>query len=272
MNIKKTSSLTRSLDMDYPDNRLIVLLCAVVFIASAVFRIVSGDHLVQGIIWGGRAALSIFFAWALAKEIDPDNPGSAITASAVGIPGLFFFNSSSLLVALFILFLLRMVNRTVGVPLTLPDSILIMLIGIYLVYTGKWMYGIVMSIAFIMDATLKEPVRRHFPYAVISMAAGLFSVYDNGIEIKFIPGHIFALLLLALFFISRILLAGQSNYLSDRSGQRLSSQRVIAACIVALAAGLLAIPEGSTAIIAAFPLWAAMGGTVAFDIVQRLIP
>jgi hypothetical protein len=272
MKIKMTSSLTRPLDMDYPDNRLIVFVCAVVLIASTVFRIVSGDHPVQGIVWGGRAALSIFFAWALAKEIDPDNPGSAITASAIGITGLFFFNSSGLLAALFLLFLLRMVNRTVGVPLTLSDSILIMFTGIYLAYTGKWMYGIVMSIAFLMDATLKEPVRRHFPYAVISLIAGLFSIYDNGIEIKFMPGHIFALLLLVLFFISRILLAGQSHYLSDRSGQRLSSQRITAACIVALATGLLAIPEGSTAIIETFPLWAAMGGTVAFDIMQRMKP
>jgi len=258
--------------MDYPDNRLIVLFCAVVFLASAVFRIVSGDHPVQGIVWGGRAALSIFFAWALAKETDPDNPGSAITASAIGITGLLYFNSTNLLVALFLLFLLRMVNRTVGVPLTLSDSILIMVMGIYLAYTGKWMYGIVMSIAFLMDATLKEPVRRHFPYAVISLITALLSIYDKGIEINFVPEHIFALLLLALFFISRILLAGRSNYLSDRTGQLLSSQRVTAACIVALAAGLLAIPAESTAIIATFPLWAAMGGTVAFDIMQRMRP
>jgi hypothetical protein len=267
----KISSLPRSLDMDRPDNRVIIFLCAVVFIVSIFSRIMSGDHPVQGVIWGGKAALSIFFAWALAKEIDPDNPGSALIASVLGLSALFLFNNLSLLAALLLLFLFRMTSRTVGVPLALYDSILILLMGIYLVYTGEWMYGIIMSIAFIMDATLKKPVRRHFFFAIVSIVSGLlgFSINSSEIVLRY-EYYISAILILVLFFIFRILLAGQTRSLSDRSGQRLSDKRIIATCIVALGAGLLVIPGGSTAITAVFPLWAAMGGSVAVDIVQRM--
>ncbi|AFV24663.1 hypothetical protein Mpsy_2459 [Methanolobus psychrophilus R15] len=271
MDTKKISSLSRPLDMDYPDNRLIVLLCAMIFIASVLFRMLSGDNLLPGIIWSIRAALSVFFAWALTKEIDPDHPESAIIAAGIGISGLFLFNYTSLLIALLLVFLFRMVNRTVGMPLTLYDSILIVITGIYLVYTGKWMYGIVMSIAFFMDAILTKPVKRHFLFAFISLIAGLFGFYRRSIEIGPISGYyIIALSLLALFFIFRIVLAGKSHSVSDR-GDRLSDKRIVATSIVALIAGLLAVPEGLTAIAATFPLWVAISGVTVFDISQKLL-
>ena len=272
MDTKKISSLSRPLDMDYPDNRLIVLLCVMIFIASVLFRMLSGDNLLPGIIWSIRAALSVFFAWALTKEIDPDHPESAMIAAGIGISGLFLFNYPSLLIALLLVSLFRMVNRTVGVPLTLYDSILIVITGIYLAYTGKWMYGIVMSIAFFMDAILTKPVKRHFLFASISLIAGLFGFHGESIEIGPISGYyVIALLLLTLFFIFRIVLAEKSHSISDRSGDPLSDKRILATCIVALITGLLAVPEGLTSIAETFPLWAAISGIIVFDISQRLL-
>ncbi|WP_292463480.1 hypothetical protein [Methanolobus sp.] len=272
MDRKRISSLSRPLDMDYPDNRLIVILCTMVFIASTIFRMLSGDNFFPGIIWSGRAALSVFFAWALTKEIDPDHPESAIIAAFIGISGLFLFNYPSLLIALFLLFLFRMVNRTVGVPLTLYDSILIVVTGIYLVYTGKWIYGIMMSIAFFMDAALNKPVKRHFLFAFISLIASLPGFYRNITEIGFPSGYyIVVLFIVILFFIFRIVLAGRIGSVSDVSGQRLSDQRVIATCIVALIAGLLAVSEGQTDTLATFPLWAALSGVTIVEISQRIL-
>jgi hypothetical protein len=272
MDTKKISSLSRPLDMNYPDNRLIVLLCTMIFIASVLFRMLSGDNLLPGIIWSIRAALSVFFAWALTKEIDPDHPESAIIAAGIGISGLFLFSYPGLLIALLLVFLFRMVNRTVGVSLTFYDSVLIVIIGIYLVYTGKWIYGIVMSIAFFMDAALSKPVKRHFLFAFISLIASLLGFYRNSIGIGYLSGYyIVALVILVLFFIFRIVLAGRIGSVSDVSGQQLSDQRVIATCIVALIAGLLAVSEGQTDILAAFPLWAAISGGTIFEISQRML-
>jgi len=272
MDRKRISSLSRPLDMDYPDNRLIVILCTLVFSASAIFWMLSEDNLLSGIIWGGRAALSVFFAWALTKEIDPDHPESAIIAAGIGMSGLFLSNYPGLLIALLLVFLFRMVNRSVGVSLTFYDSVLIVIIGIYLVYTGKWIYGIVMSIAFFMDAALSKPVKRHFLFAFISLIASLLGFYRNSIGIGYLSGYyIIALVILVLFFIFRIVLAGRIGSVSDVSGQQLSDQRVIATCIVALIAGLLAVSEGQTDILAAFPLWAAISGGTIFEISQRML-
>jgi hypothetical protein len=75
------SALSRPpIDMDYPANRIIIYLSTAVFIASISYQIFSGEHLSEAIIGAGRPALSIFFAWALTKEIDPDNPHAALIA------------------------------------------------------------------------------------------------------------------------------------------------------------------------------------------------
>lgn len=274
MSTQKISALSRPLDVDYPDNRLIVFLFAVVFLVSTSMRVFSGDSFIQGLIWGSRAALSVFFAWALTKEIYPDNPGSAVIASFLGISSLFFTNNSGLLVAVFLLAVLRMVNRTTGVPLTVLDSILIMLMGTYLVYSGKWVYGMLMGIAFLMDAVLEKPVRRHFLFGGISILIGIFGLYKNYTAASFTSEyhlyHFFALLVLILFLIVRVIFAGTPHSLADISGEQLSRERIVAASLVTFFAGTLALLAGPSEIIATLPLWVAISGTVLFDIAKRI--
>lgn len=271
MHTQKISALSRPLDMNYPDNRLIVFLFAVVFVASISVRVFSGDSLIPGLIWSARAALSVFFAWAITKEIDPDNPGSAVIASFLGISVLFFFNGSGLLIAVFLLAILRMVARTTGVPLTVLDSVLIMLMGTYLVYDGKWVYGILMGIAFFMDATLVKPVRRHLLFGAISIPIAIFGLYMNFTLVGFTyEYHFFALLVLVLFLIVRIIFAGTPRSFTDVPGEQLSKERIVGASLLAFLAGTLALLAGPSEIIATLPLWVAIGGTVLFDIAERI--
>jgi len=271
MRMQKISALSRPLDMNYPDNRLILFLFAVVFVASISVRVFSGDSLIPGLIWSARAALSVFFAWAITKEIDPDNPGSAVIASFLGISVLFFFKGSGLLIAVFLLAILRMVGRTTGVPLTVLDSVLIMLMGTYLVYDGKWAYGILMGIAFFMDATLVEPVRRHLLFGGTAILIGICGLYMNFTLVGFTSEYrYFALLVLVPFLIVRIIFAGTPRSFTDVSGEHLSGERIVGASFLAFFAGTLALLAGPSEIIATLPLWVAIGGTVLFDIAERI--
>lgn len=274
MRTQKISALSRPLDMNYPDNRLIVSLFVVVFLVSTSMRVFSGDSFIPGLIWSARAAVSVFFAWALTKEIDPDNPGSALIASFLGISALFFTNNSGLLVAVFLLAVLRMVNRTTGVPLTVLDSILIMLMGTYLVYSGKWAYGMLMGIAFLMDAVLEKPVRRHLFFGGITTLIGIFGLCKDLTAESFTPEyhlyHFFALLVLILFLIVRIIFAGTPHSLADISGEQLSRERIVAASLITFFAGTLALLAGPSVIIDTLPLWVAISGTVLFDIAKRI--
>jgi MFS family permease len=74
-NLRKLTGLSRTIDLNYPSNRFAVY-CALV---ALVVRLVSSHSIIVALCAGGLA----FTAWALARELDPDNSGSANSASAI---------------------------------------------------------------------------------------------------------------------------------------------------------------------------------------------
>lgn len=257
--------------MDYPDNRIIVYLSTAVFVAAISYRILSGEQLIEAIISAGRAALSIFFAWALTKEIDPDYPHAALIAAGLGICCLLFLEIPFILPLVLLLFLFRITNRTTGIIPTLFDSILILLTGTYLIYTGNWIQGLLMAFAFLMDARLNEPVKRHFIFASIGLIISLFVLYGSNIEILFPSQYkIFILLLLIVFSIVKIIDAEVPCTLSDVKSKPLSKERIIATRMIALLTGLLTLFVGLNSFSSILPLWAAIGGSTTYYIIQKI--
>lgn len=265
------SALLRPIDLDYPDNRIIIYLSTVIFIASISYQILSGERLNEAIIWAGRSALSIFFAWAITKEIDPDNPHAALIAAGLCVCCLLFLESPFILPLVLLLFLFRITNRISGIIPTLFDSILILLTGTYLIYTGNWIQGLLMSFAFFMDTRLNEPIKRHFIFAFICLIISLFVLYRSNIEILFPSQYqIFILLLLIVFSIVKIINTGIPRTLSDVKSKPLSKERIIATRMIALLAGLLTLFGGLNSFISIFPLWTAIGGSTVYYIIQKI--
>ena len=73
--LKKFTGLYRTIDFNYPSN-LFAIYCALV---ALVVRLISSHSLALAVCAAGTA----FTAWALARELDPDHPGSANTAAAI---------------------------------------------------------------------------------------------------------------------------------------------------------------------------------------------
>lgn len=264
------SALSRPIDMDYPDNRIIIYLSTVIFVVAISFHILSGKHLSEVIIWAGRSALSIFFAWALTKEIDPDNPHAALIAAGLGVCCLLFLEIPFILPLVLLLFLFRITNRTSGIIPTLFDSILILLTGIFLIYTGNCIQGVLMTFAFFMDARLNEPIKRHFIFAFICLIISLFVLYESNLKILFVSQYqIFILLLLIVFSIVKIINAEIPRTLSDVKSKPLLKERIIATRMIALLAGLLTLFAGLNSLSSIFPLWAAIGGSTTYYIYKK---
>lgn len=265
------SALSRPIDLDYPDNRIIIYLSTVIFIVSISYQIISGQHLSEAIIRAGRSSLSIFFAWALTKEIDPDNPHAALIAAGLGVCCLLFLEIPFILPLVLLLFLFRITNRISGIIPTLFDSILILLTGTYLIYTGNWIQGLLMGFAFFMDARLNEPIKRHFIFAFICLIISLFVLYTSNIKILFVAQYqIFILLLLIVFSIVKIINAEVPRTLSDVKSRPLSKERMIATRIIAFLAGLLTLFAGLNSLSSILPLWTAIGGSTTYYIIQKI--
>lgn len=121
MKLSNYSHLSRTLDLKYPHHKAIIGLTLGVFCLGTIAQLVISYQVVESLIWGITAALGVFFAWALSREIDPDRPGSALLSAGLFIVSLYFIGLPNLAWVLWLLLLLRLVNRTTGLPPTKFD-------------------------------------------------------------------------------------------------------------------------------------------------------
>lgn len=187
MNLKMTdvTALGRPIDPRYPTNRAIVLLSLTVVPAGAITWIIRGASFLDSIAWGVGAGLSVFLAWALARELDPDHDLSAFVGVGMMLIALLLFDLPSFLVVLWLLLALRIVNRTSGLPARPLDSLAILGLGVWLTWQGHWIAGLMTAVAFLLDGLLAPPLRIHLLLAVLAFVATVvLSVFQGDIAME----------------------------------------------------------------------------------------
>jgi hypothetical protein len=161
------------------------------------------------------------------------------------------FYSPGLMVLLSTLGLVRIVNRSTGLAARLSDSVVVSVLVIATVYATQspWL-GAVAALAFVLDASLKNPLRRQLLFAALCLASMVIYIVDydvNWLSIQ-APGS-----LLQWLAILCTLMVGLNLYLlkkihsrGDVGGKRLNLDRVRAGMVIALLAllqGLDKMPE-----------------------------
>lgn len=251
---RQLSSLGRPLDPKYPSNLFILIFATAGFIAFFVFKLLGGEPALGSLGYGVRSALAIFLAWALGRELDPDYPlsanvsavGSAIWVGWHGVP--------SLLLAVWALFVFRIVSRSTGKRATTLDAGLLMMVtgvGVWFGHHSFWILAVMTSGAFCGDAVLSNPARKQlFPGAIMALFTAVF-LFLNPLEIPHLNDTLpfyGAALGTALSFTVVIYDSGKINSVADLGASTLSSARIRFTQVLALLAALF------------FALWAGQRG------------
>jgi hypothetical protein len=161
MKLNDFTALARTpIDLSYPTNRAIAVLTTVVTIAGAILRLLRGTTPLESVLWGIAAGLAVFLTWALGRELDPDHDLSAFVGAGLVFIALLLVDAPSLLLILWLLSVLRTVNRTVGLPAKPLDSLWVLGLSAWLTWQGYWMVGLVTAVAFLLDGLLPPPLRR----------------------------------------------------------------------------------------------------------------
>lgn len=112
--IYRFTSIGRPIDPAYASNRAVLWLMpvgAVLFAALRWYASGADAGLGSAAITG---LLLVFGAWALARELAPDDNPAAFLATAIAFVAAAFVGSGSLLLVFVALFLVRIVNRSTG--------------------------------------------------------------------------------------------------------------------------------------------------------------
>ena len=267
MLLYRWSSLLRAYDLRLGYNRVIVLLSALGAAVALVAGIVAGLPLPDVLLRAFAGGMTAFAAAALAKELDPDHPGSAVVGAALAVPLVWWVaRVDSLLPLLWLILSLRFVNRSTGLPPRLTDALGLILLAGWLSWARTPLFGVLTGVVLLLDVLLPGGRRVHgWLGAPVALAAGVYWGVntDRYPSAAPEPWLVVCLLALTIAVIGVILTCYVILAPGDATGRPLDGSRVQAGQIVALTVGLFFASwhgrDGATLFAA---LWAALAGTV----------
>lgn len=244
--LHKYTSIGRPLEPAYRSNKAVLILMplgAVVGVISAWMDGQTGLGLLQQAIY---FLLVVFGSWALARELDPDDHTAAFISMAAGVLAALIVSAPGILIVFVTLLLVRIVNRSTGLVARMPDSVIVLLLVFLVIYaTESPFFGIVAALAFILDGSLKEPLRHQWVFGLICFGATIVYMVDHDIGLTHLsaPDSLFgwlALLFLLIFALNTLLLK-KVHSKGDSSGKTLDLGRVRGGMAVGLFAALQGI-------------------------------
>jgi len=274
MKLTAITSLARPLDLTYPTNKAIAVLSLMVFGGGGTLVwMTGGSEVLDSVSKGFIASLAFFLAWAIARELDPDHDLSAFVAAGLALIGLIFWGLPRILVLFWVLLMVRMVNRTTGLPARRLDSVALLVLAGWLTFTGNIFVGLITALAFFLDSRMPKPQQQHVLFAGMQMLIVGISVYVNGFTVDSSTVALIgarAVVVISVLFLVVIVDSKEVRAVGDQTGEVLDPIRVQSAQVLALSTALLiTVWNGTPGIVAILPLWAAIVGTVVYRTAVR---
>ena len=264
--IYRYTAVARPVDPRFPTNKAVLLVAPIVALLAALLTMLGfGGADTPGAAALG-AVLAAFGAWAVTRELSPDDDPAAFVAMALAVVAAVWFGPYSALPLFVALFLTRIVNRTTGTHARWTDSVLVTVFVMWAsAKLSDPLLGLAACIAFFLDASLERPARFQLLFGMVCLAGSMLLVVRDGVgmpALAELEGPVFWLgtaVLCAYLFV--LFSTSKLESVGDVSGQPLNTPRVRGGMFVA---GLLAAQApvlGGEAGINPL-LWACLAGVV----------
>ncbi len=204
-------------------------------------------------------------SWALARELAPDDQPAAFVAMALAYATFLVVGAPSILLLFTCLLLVRVVDRTTGLAARFADSLVVAGLTLASLYaTRSPLLGAVAALAFALDATLRDPLRRQWVFAALCLAgAGLWAAwFGTGIDDLATPTGVSAWLVAAISLLYAVsyFRTRRVEAVGDVSGVTLATSRVRAGMFIALLVAAQALTSGQTGTVDSSAVWATLAG------------
>lgn len=229
--IYQYTSIGRPLDPAYPSNKAVLVLMPLAAVMGAMHAWLDGGSLADVLAEAFEFLLILFGSWALARELDPDDNPAAFVSAALAMLAAFLVDEPGVLIVFSALLLVRTVNRSTGLESRLADSLIVTALAIWTMYaTAIPFYGAVAGLAFILDGSLREPLRRQWIFGLICLAGSVVYMVDHDYSLAQLsaPATLFewlSLVFLLMFALDALLLKKVHAH-GDTDHRRLDVNRV----------------------------------------------
>jgi hypothetical protein len=166
------SGIGRPIDFSYPSNVYVVAVSAAAGVGAGVLGLVRGKGLMTSLGWGVLAGAASFLAWAVARELDPDHPVSAVLAAPLGAAAL-AAGPAGLGMTGVVLLTARIAARTTGLAPSFPDLVFVSGLSWYAATRpGGLGVAVVAGLALAADHVLPAGSRRRVAWGAAAVVAG----------------------------------------------------------------------------------------------------
>lgn len=241
--IYRYSAIARPLDPVWPTNKAVLILLPVALLAGVCWSLFMAQAWQTALLNGLVFAFAVFGSWALARELLPDDHAAAFVSMAMAFLACLSFYSPGLLTLFTTLGLVRVLNRSAGLTARTTDSMVLTLLVIWVIYAiqSPW-FGAVAALAFVLDATLKNPKRKQLLFALICLGTMVVYIVDHDVDWLSLqpPNSLLQWLAIAMSLLLglNLLLLKKVHSRGDIGSKRLNPQRVKAGMVIALLACL----------------------------------
>lgn len=252
--IYRYTSIGRPLVPGLPAHKALLVLMPLGALVGAVYAWMDGQAVMQILRQALFYLLIVYGSWALARELDIDDPTVAFISLVVCVLAALAVDSPGVLIVFTTLGLVRIVNRSSGLVARKSDSTILLIFVLLLIYaTDSPFYGIVAGMAFFLDGVLKEPLRRQWVFGMVCIGGTVVYMvdHDTGFSQVAAPDSLFgwlAILFLLIFALNAMLLKSVQSR-GDSNGKLLDAARVRGGMAVGLFAALQGISRPDQVVI-----------------------
>ena len=259
------TSIARPVDPRYPTNAAVLVLMPIGGAIAAGVALSSGAPWEMSIIDAVHGLLVVFGSWALTREVAPDDNPAAFVGMAAAYSAFLIVGAPSVLLLFTTLGLVRIVNRSVGLPARGLDSVCVLGLTTGAVFSLDGpLLGLVGGAAFVFDAMLREPRRSQLLFAMACVAGSALYLSLYSVELNFLGAlsgfEAWLTTLVAIGSVVLMLRTGAITSVGDATGVQLYSERVRGGTLIALLVGSQVFCCPSIGFQQSSAVWAALAG------------
>ena len=257
--IRITTGIGRVIDLRYTSNRYALVVAGLAAFATLFWRLTTtGD---DAWFWAFRVSAGVFLAWALGRELDPDEPASAAVAPLTVLP-LLLLGPPSIAGSVAVLLAARIIVRSTGLSPSWFDAFLLIGGSAYLgAQPEAWPAAGALILAVLGDRILypSGPTRSLYTGGLMTLAASATAIMwaDKLAWESPKVGEWIAVALVLISVVAAVLMVRPPTTRGDFRKEQLADTRVMAVRLgvgATLLAGLAY--SGGSIIPGLSPLWA----------------
>ena len=223
--ISKYLGLGRPIDFGEKVNKMAMLATIFICVAVTLWKTSSGMDSGEAVMFSMTSGLGFLLSYIIALELDPDRQLGGLIGGALTVLGYYFFGAGNITVMLWLLFILRMLNRSSGDRHRIGDNVIIIASAVWLGKEGFWVYPLLTGAAYILESQIKGGYFRSLYLAGISLAGLIIAEFSKEsvvLTMDMIVLNCFAIIL----FLPEIRIAEYTQAKGDKNGKRLIPKRL----------------------------------------------